>query len=34
MPSSWDALALEQLGNSKQYVFHGGQVTTVRPAGR
>lgn len=30
-PSSADAEALKQLGQSKQYVFHGGQVTVVRP---
>jgi RHS repeat-associated protein len=30
-PSAADASALKQLGQSKQYVLHGGQITTVRP---
>ncbi len=30
-PSSADAKALTQLGQSKQYVLHGGEITTVRP---
>ena len=30
-PSSADAEALTELGQSKQYVLHGGEITTVRP---
>ena len=30
LPSQADVDALGQLGNSKQYVFHGGQITVVR----
>ncbi|MDR1934592.1 MAG: hypothetical protein LBS49_03255, partial [Candidatus Accumulibacter sp.] len=31
MPSAADIKALQSLGQSKQYVYHGGEVTTVRP---
>jgi hypothetical protein len=31
LPSAADAEALRTLGQSKQYVFHGGEVTVVRP---
>jgi hypothetical protein len=31
MPSAADAAALRALKQSKQYVFHGGEVTVVRP---
>jgi len=30
-PSAADAAALRQLGQSRQYVYHGGDVTVVRP---
>ncbi|HVU55804.1 MAG TPA: hypothetical protein VHD83_12160 [Puia sp.] len=30
-PSSADEEALKSLGQSKQYVLHGGEITTVRP---
>jgi hypothetical protein len=31
LPSAADAAALRALGQSKQYVFHGGEVSVVRP---
>jgi hypothetical protein len=31
LPSAADAAALTILGQSKQYVLHGGQVSIVRP---